>query len=95
MESILFDSRTAWHSSWYVLGLYRKRGYALDKWIYPFFEGRLLADIKNRAMRDFVEHISSLSAATIRDYTCIVRSVVASAIDDNGEPMEQAEDGTP
>ncbi len=63
------------------------RRYALDKWIYPFFEGRLLADINNRAMRDFVEHISSLAAATIRDYTCIVRSVVASAIDDNGEPI--------
>jgi hypothetical protein len=63
------------------------RNYALDKWIYPFFEGRLLADINNRAMRDFVEHISSLSPATIRDYTCIVRSVVASAIDDNGEPI--------
>ena len=63
------------------------RGYALDKWINPFFEGRLLADINNRAMRDFVEQISSLSPVTIRDYTCIVRSVVASAIDYNGEPI--------
>jgi len=61
------------------------RRYALDGWIYPFFEGRLLADINNRAMKELVEHISSLAAATIRDYTNIVKAVVASAIDENGE----------
>ena len=33
------------------------RSYALSKWIYPFFEGKLLADVNNLAMRDFVEHI--------------------------------------
>ena len=38
-------------------------------------------------MKDFVENIGSLSPATILDYTCIVRSLVASAIDDNGEPI--------
>jgi hypothetical protein len=63
------------------------RRYALDKWIYPFFEGRLLADITNRAMKDFVEHISKLSPATIRDYTNIVKGVVASAINENGEEL--------
>jgi hypothetical protein len=63
------------------------RRYALDKWMYPFLEGRLLADINNRAMREFVEHISNLSAATIRDYTNIVKGVVASAINKDGEQL--------
>jgi len=63
------------------------RRYALDKWMYPFFEGKLLAEINNRAMRDFVEHISNLSAATIRDYSNIVKAVVASAINDDGEQV--------
>jgi hypothetical protein len=63
------------------------RRYALDKWIYPFFEERLLADINNRAMKELVEHLSKLSAATIRDYTNIVKAVVSSAIDENGEEL--------
>jgi len=56
------------------------RRYALDKWIYPFFEGRPLADITNRAMKDFVEHISKLAPATIRDYSNIIKGVMAPAI---------------
>jgi integrase len=63
------------------------RQYALDKWIYPFFDGRLLADISNRAMKEFVEHISKLAPATIRDYTNIVKGVVASAINEDGEEL--------
>lgn len=38
-------------------------------------------------MKDFVEHIYSLSAATIRDYTNIAKGVVASAIDEDGEQL--------
>src|SRR5215469_1817743 len=52
------------------------RRYALDKWMYPFFEGRLLADVNNLAMKEFVEYISKLSPATIRDYSNIVKAVV-------------------
>jgi len=63
------------------------RRYALDKWINPFFEGRLLADVNNLAIRDFVEHISNLAPATIRDYSNIVKAVVASAVDENGERL--------
>ena len=45
------------------------RRYTLDKWLYPFFEGRLLADISNRAVKELVEKMSaSLSPATIRNY---------------------------
>src|SRR5215472_14156426 len=63
------------------------RSYALDKWIYPFFEGKLLADVNNLAVRDFVEHISRLAPATIRDYSNIVKAVVASAVHQNGERL--------
>jgi hypothetical protein len=63
------------------------RRYALDKRIYPFFEGKLLADVNNLAMRDFVEHVSKLAPATIRDYSNIVKAIVASAIDDRGETL--------
>ena len=63
------------------------RRYALGKWMYPFFEDCLLADVNNRSMKEFVEHISRLSAATIRDYTNIVKGVVASAINEDGEQL--------
>jgi hypothetical protein len=44
------------------------RRYYLDKWIYPFFEGRLLAEINNRAMKDLVEHLAAkLQPSTIRE----------------------------
>jgi integrase len=63
------------------------RRYALDKWIHPFFAGKLVAEITNRSIREFVEHIGTLSASTIRDYSNIVKAVVASAIDENGEEV--------
>ena len=63
------------------------RQYALDKWIYPFFDGRLLADVNNRSMKEFVEHISKLAPATIRDYSNIVKGVVASAINEDWEEL--------
>jgi hypothetical protein len=64
------------------------RQYALDKWIYPFFEGRLLADVNNRAMKELVETMApKLSAASIRDYVNIVKGVVASAINEDGEEL--------
>src|SRR6266404_2208190 len=64
------------------------RQYALDKWIYPFFEGRFLADVNNRAMKELVEKMApKLSASSIRDYMNIVKGVVASAINENGEAL--------
>lgn len=64
------------------------RQYALDKWIYPFFNGRLLADISNRAMKELVEHMAAkLAPSSIRDYTNIVKGVVASAINEDGEEL--------
>jgi len=64
------------------------RRYAVDKWIYPFFEGRLLAEVNNRAMKELVEKMApKLSAASVGDYMNIVRAEVASAIDENGEEL--------
>lgn len=63
------------------------RRYALDKWVYPFFDGKPLGDVNNLAMREFVEHISKLAPATIRDYSNIVKAVVASAINEKGEEL--------
>ena len=63
------------------------RRYALDKWIFPFFGDRLLADVNNLAMRDFVDHISHLAPSTIRDYSNIVKAVVASAINEKAEEL--------
>src|SRR5258707_686099 len=64
------------------------RRYALDKWIYPFFEGRLLASINNRGMKELVEKMApKLSAASIRDYVNIAKSVIASAINEDGEEL--------
>jgi hypothetical protein len=36
-------------------------------------------------MKEFIEHISGLSPATIRDYSNMVKAVVASAINEDGE----------
>src|SRR2546429_7177884 len=63
------------------------RRYALDKWIFPFFGDRLLTDVNNLAMRDFVDHISHLAPSTIRDYSNIVKAVVASAINEKAEEL--------
>jgi integrase len=63
------------------------RRYTLDKWIYPHLGSTYLADVNNLALKGFVEHLAaaSLAPASIRDYTNIVKAVVASAIDENGE----------
>jgi hypothetical protein len=35
------------------------RRYALDKWMYRFFGDKLLANIHNAAMEEFVNHIAA------------------------------------
>jgi Phage integrase, N-terminal SAM-like domain len=64
------------------------RRYALDKWIYPYLGNRPLGEIINRTLKELVEKMArELSASSIRDYTNIVKAVVASAIDENGEQL--------
>jgi hypothetical protein len=47
----------------------------------------LLANVNNLAMRNFVEHISKLAPATIRDYSNIVKAIVASAVNAQGDEL--------
>jgi len=62
------------------------RRYALDKWIYPSLGDTYLADVNNHALKELVEGMAAtLSPASIRDYANIVKAVVASAIDENGD----------
>ena len=63
------------------------RRYVMDKWIYPHLGDIYLADVNNLAMKQLVETMAAeqLSPATIRDYSNIVKWVVASVIDENGE----------
>jgi len=57
--------------------------------MYPFFGDKLLANIHNVAMKEFVDHIADLSPATIRDYVNIAKSVVASARDEEGKMLSE------
>jgi hypothetical protein len=51
-------------------------------------EEKLLADVTNRTVKELVEKmIVKLAASSIRDYVNIVKAVVASAIDENGEQL--------
>ncbi len=64
------------------------RQYALDKWIYPFLGERQLGEVNNRALKELVERMAeTLSASSVRDYANIVKAIVASAIDENGEQL--------
>jgi hypothetical protein len=61
---------------------------ALDKWIYAFLAGRYLAAINNRTLKELVEKMApQLAASSIRDYLGIIKSVMASAINENGEEL--------
>jgi hypothetical protein len=64
------------------------RRYALDKWIYPSLGNCVLGEINNRTIKELVEQMAlELAASSIRDYVNVVKSVVASAIDENGEQL--------
>ena len=62
------------------------RRYALDKWLNPFLGETYLADVNNRLLKELVGKMAGvLAPASIRDYSQIVKAVVASAVDENGE----------
>jgi hypothetical protein len=65
------------------------RRYALDKWILPSLGNAYLAELKNPQLKALVDKMvaQGLAPSTIRDYTQIVKAVVASAINDDGEEM--------
>jgi integrase len=63
--------------------------HALDKWLIPHLGDKLLADISNRALRELVDKMAAanLSAQTIVTYTKVVKMVLASAVDSEGEQL--------
>lgn len=60
---------------------------ALNAWLLPHLGDKLLADVSNNAVRELVEKMSGagLSAKTIVNYVQVVKLVVASAVDEEGE----------
>ena len=63
--------------------------HALDKWILPNLGDRPLSEVSNAAVRDLVEKmvLAGLSPKTIVNYTLVVKLVVASAVDAEGEQI--------
>lgn len=62
---------------------------ALDKWILPNLGDKLLAEVSNGALRELVEEMAAagLSPKTIVNYSKVVKMVVASAVDSDGEQL--------
>jgi integrase len=63
--------------------------HALDKWILPNLGDMFLSEVSNGAMRELVEKMAAaeLSPKTIVNYTQVVKLVVASAVDKEGEQV--------
>jgi len=63
--------------------------HALDKWLFPNLGDMNLADVGNGALKGLIEKMISagLSAQTIVNYTKVVKMVVASAVNDEGEEI--------
>jgi integrase len=62
---------------------------ALNAWLLPNLGEKLLTDVSNKAVRGLVETMSvaGLSAKTIVNYVQVVKLVVASAVNDEGEQI--------
>jgi integrase len=62
---------------------------ALNAWLLPNLGEKLLADVSNKAVRELIEKMSAagLSAKTIVNYVQVVKLVVASAVNDEGEQI--------
>ena len=61
----------------------------LNAWLLPNLGEKLLADVSNKAVRELVEKMSAagLSAKTIVNYVQVVKLVVASAVNEEGEQV--------
>lgn len=62
---------------------------ALDKWILPNLGDMPLSSVGNVALKELVEHMvkAVLSPKTINTYSQVVKSVVASAVNEEGEQI--------
>lgn len=63
--------------------------HALDKWILPKLGDRLLSEIANGAMRELIETMAEggLAAKTIVNYSQVVKMVLASAVNEDGDQL--------
>jgi len=63
--------------------------HCLDRWILPNLGNKLLSEVRNRALREFVEILSAarLAPKTIVNVVTVVKFVVASAIDEEGDQI--------
>jgi integrase len=63
--------------------------YSLGKWLVPFFKDAPLATVTNASVRTLVEKFykAGLSPQSITTYVNLVKLIVASAIDENGEEI--------
>ena len=63
--------------------------HALDKWVLPLLGDRLLADVSNGALRELIEKMAAagLAPKTIVNYSQVVKSVLASAVNGEGDQL--------
>jgi integrase len=63
--------------------------HALDKWVLPHLGDQLLSEVSNGALRSLVEKMSSagLAPQSIIAYSNVVKMVVASAVNENGDQL--------
>jgi len=62
--------------------------HALDRWILPNIGDKLLAEVSNGVLRGLIEKMAAaLSPKTIVNYVQVVKMVVASAVNDEGEQI--------
>jgi integrase len=61
----------------------------LDKWILPTLGDMPLSEVGNTAMRGLIDKMTEagLGAKTVQNYSAVVKLVVASAMDQEGEPI--------
>ncbi len=62
--------------------------HALNRWILPNIGDKLLSDISNGALRELIEKMAAeLSPKTIVNYAQVVKMVMASAVDADGDEL--------
>jgi integrase len=63
--------------------------HCLDRWILPNLGNKLLSEVRNRALRQFVEILSAarLAPKTIVNVVTVVKLIVASAVDEEGDQI--------
>ena len=69
----------------------------LDKWLNPNLSDLPVSEVNNQAVKRLVEIMwrGGLSAKSISNYVLVVKAVVASAVNEEGEQRRAPESGIP